>query len=427
MSRFSSFIQSQFNKKVKGGALFIAILISIIVGILLCMFIMLANFNQRSVTNLTQSSQLYYNLKSAFEIAQSDYFTEESNNKWIKNSTNDDSIKIKKTQWGAYILINAQTKNRHHSLSQAGLYGTYMTADSGLVVSDNSRPIGLSGNIVFKASCYLPKSVIKPAYIEGQSYIGSAQNSGFIKSSPVSISEINESILKKIKEQKNVSVYNDSSVSGVLTNTNHSFNKKTILWQTPSVKLSNLNLKNNIKIMCSGNIEIDSSCHFDNILIVCSKIKFKQGFKGSVHVLAEDSIITEKKCEFQYPSSFTLLADGSSENNLCSIIMEEDCVFFGGMIAVNNNSSSNSSKVFIKLNAKSEVNGFIYSNNYTHVEGKLNATVITNALLLKTPSAVYENHILGCEIDPKKYAPILAIPLLFKNNSKLQCCKKVNI
>ena len=427
MSKFISKIKSHFNKKVKGGALFIAILISIIVGILLCMFILLANYNQRSVSNLTQSSQLYYNLKSAFEMAQSDYFTEELNNKWFKNVVNDDSIKIKKTQWGAYILINAQTKNRHHSIYQAGLYGTYMTADSGLVVSDNSRPIGLSGNIVFKTNCYLPKAGIKPAYIEGQSYIGSSQNNGFIKSSPNSISEINESVLKKIKVQKNISVYTDSSVSSLTSNTNHSFNKKTILWQTPSVKLSNLNLKNNIKIICSGNIEVDSSCHFDNILIVCSKIKFKQGFKGSVHVLASDSIITEKKCEFQYPSSFTLIAEDNTQTNLRSIVLEEDCIFFGGIIAINNNTLPNGAKVFIKLNAKSEVNGFIYSNNYTHVEGKLNATVITNALLLKTPSAVYENHILGCEIDPKKYAPILAIPLLFKNNSKLLCCKKINI
>ncbi len=427
MREFIKTIQSNLNKKVKGGALFIAILISIIVGILLCMFILLANYNQRSVTNLTQSSQLYYNLKSAFEIAQSDYFTDESNNKWIKNSTNDDSIKIKKTQWGAYILINAQTKNRHHALYQAGLYGTYMTADSGLVVSDNSRPIGLSGNIVFKANCYLPKSGIKPAYIEGQSYIGSAQNSGFIKSSPVSISEINESVLKKIKEQKNVSVYTDSSVTNLVTNTNHSFNKKTMLWQTPSVKLSNLNLKNNVKIICSGTIEVDNTCFFDNILIVCSKIKFKQGFKGCVHVLASDSIITEKKCEFQYPSSFTLLADDNNQTNLRSIILEEDCIFFGGIIAINNSASLNGAKVFVKLNAKSEVNGFVYSNNYAHIEGKLNATVITNALLLKTPSAVYENHILGCEIDPKKYAPTLAIPLLFKINSKLLCCKKINI
>ncbi len=419
--------KSIFTKKLNGGALFIAILISIIVGILLCMFILLANYNQRSVTNLTQSSQLYYNLKSAFEIAQSDYFTEESNNKWFKNLVNDDSIKIKKMQWGAYILINAQTKNRHHSLSQTGLYGTAMTADSGLVVADNSRPIGLSGNIIFKANCYLPKAGIKPAYIEGQSYIGSAQNSGFIKSSPQNISVINQTILKQLKKQQSVSLYNDSSVSQLTQKINHSFNKKTMLWQTPSTKLYNLHLKNNIKILCAGSIEVDSSCHFDNILIVCSKIKFKQGFKGSIHVLASDSIICEKKCEFEYPSSFTLLADDDSQTNLRSIVLEEECVFFGGIIAINTSKFLNASKVFIKLNAKSEVNGFVYSDNYTHVEGKLNATIITNALLLKTPSAVYENHILGCEIDPKKYAHLLAIPLVFKNNSKLICCKKINM
>ncbi|MEO6303211.1 MAG: hypothetical protein ABIP51_08560 [Bacteroidia bacterium] len=414
------------TKKVKGGALYIAIIISIIIGIILCMFIMIANYNQRNITLYTQSTQLYYNLSSAFEIAQSDYFTVEKNDKWIKNTINDDSIKIKKITWGAYLLINAQTKNRHKSMSQCGLYGTYMPSDTGLLVSDNSRPVGLSGNISFKANCYLTNAGVKAAYIEGQSYMSSAQNAGFIKSAQGSIPSINDDILKEIEMlQTNLNNYTDSSVAYMPTKLVQSFNSKTVLWENPPQRLSNIELKNNIKIV-TQNIEIDNTCKLDNILIICNKIKFKEGFKGKIHVIACDSIIMEKKCEFTYPSSFVLLPKQDSTNALKCIIMNEDCKFFGGILAITKNADQGSPKVFIKLNAKSEVNGFVFSSNYLHLEGNANATIITDKLLLKTPSAVYENHILSCEIDPKKYSNILAVPLVLKKTAKLICCEKLN-
>lgn len=412
-----------FAIKLKGGALYIAILVSIIIGIILCMFIMIANYNQRSVTVYSQTSQLYYNLQSAFEIAQSEYFTEEKNDQWIKNTLNDDSLRIKKIYWGAYLLITAQTKNRHQSISECGLYGTFMPSDTGLMISDNGRPVGMSGTIFFKANCYLPKSGIKAAFIEGQSFINSSQNAGFTKISPMQIPVVETKIIEEInKQQTDINLYTDSVVSFLPQNYMRAFSNKTAVWECSLARLSNISLKNNIKIIAKD-IEIDSSCRLENILIVCEKIKFKDGFKGKVHVIASDSIITGKKCEFSYPSSFTLLPK-NDEDILKCISINEGCVFFGGILAINENSRK--ANVFVKLNSKSEINGFIYSVNYLHLEGKINATVIADKLLLKTPSAVYENHILACEIDPKKYSHLLAIPQIFKSQTKLTRCRKVN-
>jgi len=416
-------IHQIFRKKVKGGALYIAIIVSIIIGILLTMFILLAKYNNRNIIVFSQASQLQYNLKSAFEIAKSDYFGEEKNNTWFKNSFNDDSIKIKRFNWGAYLLIAVETKNRHHKLAKAGLYGTAMSSDTGLVTSDKGRPIGVSGAIVFKANCYLPKAGIKPAFIEGQSYLGSGQNNGFIKPAPIQVSEINESFKKGISIQQDwTGLFSDSLVTSVPNTVKHSFNKKTIAWEVNSAKLSGLRLNGNIKIISSGNLEIDSTCHFENILIICDKIIFKEGFKGSVHVIANDSIIVNKKCEFSYPSSF-VLSIKKEKNALHCIQLNEDCVFFGGIIAFKNSKNPGSAKAFVKLNATSEVNGFIYSEDYLHAEGKMNANVFCNTMLLKTPSAVYENHLLGCEIDPRKYSSLLAIPIVInKTNRFMNCC-----
>lgn len=419
----NNMISFVFKKNLKGGALYIAMMVGIIIGILLTMFILLARYNNYNVTAFAQNSQLQYNLKSAFQIARSSYFTPEKNDRWIKNSFNDDSIKVKRTYWGAYLLVTAQTKNRHYAISQSALFGSPMSKDSGLVVSDNSRPVGLSGSVIFKANCYLPSGGIKPAFIEGQSYMGGTQNAAFIKKASLQIQVIDEAFKSAIYDQQKNLLSNTDSLVGLGVNTmERSFSRSTAVMEQQGNKMIHYQLKGNIKIICDNELVIDSSCHFSDVLVIAQKVRFKQGFKGSVHVIASDSIIAEKQTVFEYPSSFVLAPGNEKENKLRCIQMSEDSQFNGGMIAFSELDNADS-KVFIKLDAKGEVNGFIYSSDYLHSEGKINANVICDKLMLKTPSAVYENHLLACEIDPGKYSHLLSIPNIFNKEQSLMLCK----
>lgn len=410
------------KKKINGGALYIAIMVGIIVSVLLAMFILLTRFNLKQVTDFTQNSQLHINLKSALELAKSSYFIQEWNGKWIKNQVNDDSICVQKSYWGAYTLIKAKTKNRHQELAYSGLYGTLMSKDTGLVVAEYNRPVGLSGAIIFKANCFLSSSGIKPAYIEGQSYLGTTQNSGFVKHSPIYIPEIEDDFIEGIQHQQTELISKNDSLLGFIPDRlDRSFNKSSIVIEV-SRFISKLNLKNNIKIISANEIDVDSSCHFENVLIIAKKVNFKQGFKGSVHVIAEDSIVSEKGNVFDFPSSFVISSKNDPQKIVKSIIIGENNVFNGGLIAFTDN-VTNENNVFVKLHSTCEVNGLIYSSGYLHLEGKLNANVYCDRLLLKTPSAVYENHMLACEIDPSKYGSMLSIPFIFNKNGKLTLSK----
>jgi len=415
------------GRKVKGGALYVSILVSIVIGILLSLFILAAKYNQRNATVYCQSSQLFYNLKSAFQVARSAYFTSGRNYVWMKNQVNDDSIRVKKINWGAYLLICAETKNRHQYLSQSGIFGTHLNGDTGLMISDNSRPVGLSGNIIFRSGCYLPRAGTKPAYIEGQNYTNNALNSLYTRHSPGSIPLVNNELIKDLKEQvEKLNPNLDSAVVSLARFYDQPFSQKTIVWENPGAHLSKLNLSNNIKIICED-IEIDSSAHLENVLIICNKARFKKGFRGKIHVIASDSISMEESCEFSYPSSFVLLSDQNADGNMNSIQFNRKCKFYGGILALHGDGGALSrQKVFVKLNSAGEVNGFIYSANYIHLEGIINAMVIADKLLLKTPSAVYENHMLGCEINPAKYAGTIGIPLVFDKRAALVCCESIN-
>jgi hypothetical protein len=412
--------------RMKGGALYIAILVSIMIGCTLSLFMMVSYHNQRQVSTFCQSAQLYLNLKSAFELAGSSYFNIAGNDTWIKNQVNDDSIRIKKMNWGAYLLISAETRNRHQSVSSSGLYGTFMSPDTGLFISENARPVGISGQVILRSTCYLPSAGVKPAYIEGQSFSGMSGIQPVIKPSGTHIPDLEPDFLSAMERQLSYSDQSmDSLTEQVEIPVNRSFKHKTLVWASAPSRLEKLDLKNNVKIR-GGDLLVDSSAHLENVLIVCRSVRFKSGFKGKVHVIATDSISMDEHCEFLYPSSFTLMPDEMDGQGLKYIQFNKSCEFYGGVLAARPaRAPVGASPVIVKLHRESRVSGLVYSSGYLHLEGMVNATVIAHKLLLKTPSAVYENHFLGCEVDPQKYASVMAVPLMLRPGARLVCCEKM--
>ena len=138
------------TRKLKGGALYIALIISMVTGIILSVFILLASYNQRQVYSQAAYTQLTWNIQSGINMAWSDNFSEAQNNRWQIIGLNEDSVRIKKMLWGAYDLISVETKNRHQYLKQTGLFGSMGSKDTAIMVADLGRPLSLSGKIKFK-------------------------------------------------------------------------------------------------------------------------------------------------------------------------------------------------------------------------------------------------------------------------------------
>jgi hypothetical protein len=413
--------------KLKGGALYIAIIISILISIVLSLFISLAYYNNQAILVHSSSSQLQLSVESGFEISKSSYFSSEKQNRWQKMPYNNDSVLVKNLQWGCYQLVSVFAKNTHHRLSKTGLFGSQATPDTALMVIEQNRPIGLAGKIKFKGGCYLPKAGIKTAYIEGTSFSDLNALRPFIKNAPNSIATIDELFLKEITNiQSELNLYNDSLLSFIPENYTHSFQNKTAVVQQGSIILSSQVLSNNIKLIASNTITVDKGAQLNNVLLIARKIIFKKGFKGIVHAIAKDSIITEEECEFNYPSSFCVYNANSktniNNNTITGVFFGETCLFEGSILACNAKNSF--SKSLIKFNKKFILIGSAYSSNYCDAQGSLYGTVMCETVLLQTPSAVYENHLLNCLLDSKTYSAHLAVANWFSTKQKQRLCAK---
>lgn len=410
------------KRKLKGGALYIALIVCVVIGIILSAFILIAHYDQRQVYSQSSYNQLKWNLSSGFNIAQSQDFSENLNNRWQKQEFNGDSIRIKKLQWGAYDLIIVESKNKHQYLKQAGLFGTAIAKDTAIMVADRGRPISLSGKIKFNGYCYFPKSGYKAAYIEGESFNSEGNINSFIKQAPSEIPEIKEQLKKNIEAcTKDLNPATDSLIGDLSANINNSFSSKTAILKSSQLDLKDLLLTNNIKLIVSGRVTIENSAHLNNILIVAGKVIIKKGFKGCLQIIATDSIILEKECTLEYPSSLTILNKETKDQNLKGVFIGEKSSVKGSILAISPENSN--SKMIISLGKECEIYGLIYSSHYGNIQGKIFGNLYCDKFLFQSPSAVYENHILNCEADSKKHSKSLVIPAIFEKTKSNKCLK----
>lgn len=410
--------------KLKGGALYVAIIISILISIILSLFIVVAYYNIQSVQSQNSLQQLYLSLDSGFEIAQSDFYNSNKANSWQKMPYNNDSVIIKKLPWGCFSLISVKAKNNHFSIHKTGLFGIHASKDTAIMVTEQNSPIGLAGKIKFNGYCYFPKAGVKSAYIEGTSFSDLNSIRPYILSAPNNLPEIEKNYLKSIEEiQSALNLTTDSLISIIPDVLNQSFENHTALIQLNSINLNSQILSNNIKIIASDLITVDNNCQLNNVLLMARKVVFKKGFKGTVHVIAKDSIVTEDECIFDYPSSFCVYSNAkltSPFQVVRGIFFGNQCNFKGGLLAVNNETQS--SRMIIKLNKQFEMIGNIYSSNFIDIQGSIYGSIICQKILLLTPSGAYENHLLNCLVNPKTYYRNLVVPNWFQTIKQKQKC-----
>lgn len=412
-----------YSIKLKGGALYLSLIIGIVISLFLGLLVVLARYNHTSVLVSAIEQQLKYDLQSGINMALSPAFSQEQNNRWL-TSGKGDSIKTKKLIWGAYQIIGVSSGRGKFSKHFSALYGTATKRDTALVVEDNGRPISVSGKIEMNGNCYLPSPDLRPAFIEGLSFNG-ISNSGFIKSSPRHLPELNQNFVQAVTEDVyQLNPNSDSIVSELRDWTKLSFTSKTAVWQSAALRLHNVHYAGNIKMMCDE-VLLEKDAFLEDVLIIADKVRIKEGFHGSVHIIARDSIIVEDSCVLRYPSSLVVAKNKTSaEGGLKGIYIGKNSVIQGSLICyapdVNNNEVP---RCFVKLNQGCEVYGLLYTSGYLHLQGKLFGNAYGKRLMVKSNSATYENHWIDTYVNPVKHSGSLMVAMCFNDNQKLTCCK----
>jgi len=403
---------------LKASSLFYATAIALVIALISSSLILFAYFNKLRLTDYNVSERTLINSTSGLSLLLSKQNIIQLNQQKFIDLYNEgnDTVLLKRKSWGSFEVIVSKAFSARSSSNQIALIGSGMPSEKkAIYLADQDKPLSLCGKTVIKGDCYLPKSGVKRAYIEGQSFSGNQLVEGTIKESSKNLPPLNNELIEKIKSiilkqmGENDSIIdmdkqqklNDSIINSFGNNTIYLLSKENIIF-------SNQVYQGNIIIISDKEIDISNNCNLQDVLVMAPVIEVEDDFEGSLQLFATDSISISKNCKLNYPSALSLIRTTKSHNNM-DIFIGEGTEIFGDVFAYEENLSPQKQiKINIEKNVK--ITGQVYSSGIVDLKGFVYGSVTCSTFLLSTPSSVYENHLLDATIDvtklPEKYVGI---------------------
>jgi hypothetical protein len=400
------------NKKIKGSAMLYAISIAVLLSLLSSSLIGYSYFSNLQFFYYNEVNQTQLNAQSGLNIllSGSDEVPLNSEKEIDLFNAGKDSVFLKRTAWGVFetATVRAHSKHSHTDLNVLIGTGVDTTEKKSLYLSDLDRPLAVCGNTLIKGIAYLPKSGVKNAYIEGESFTGKKIIDGITKTSSKSVPKFNEQLTKSLTELLNKNIPESDSVFNLANNEmpdslKNSFTDKTIfVTSTESIDIRDQHYSGNICFISDKGIKIGKKAQLKDVIVIAPGIEVEEGFEGTIQAFASDSIKINKKVKLNYPSALGVLRTNRSKANVF-ISIKEDAEISGSVFAWQDPESSNvTNQVHIAIDKGVIVRGTVYSSVSADLKGTIYGSLTCAKIILTTPSSVYENHLLDATIDATK-------------------------
>lgn len=401
---------------LKASALFYAIVISALVAMASGSLILSAYFTRLETITYLKEEQLQLNVISGITYLLSSQQEVQPGQPYAVDlyGTGQDSVLLEKKAWGVYEIALCRAIWDHREVKAAALTGSLLKGKErfALWLADQDKPLSLAGSTKIKGDAWLPKAGVQRAYIEGQSYSGEQMIYGNIKTSERIIPLFDKNLANRMKEILLGQVTSNDSV-GVLTESDsitHSFfNPPLIIRSAGRIVLSGKSYSGHVVIVSASEIVVRKDAWLEEVLIAAPIVRIEDDFKGTLQAFASDSLIVGEKCELRYPSALGILRTSRSANNML-LSIGEGAKVRGAVLSWQDKYDVHQS-MLISMAQRSEVKGQVYSAGLTDLKGTVTGSVVTGKFFLKTPSSVYENHLLNATIDitelPARYGGLV--------------------
>ncbi len=384
--------------KIKASSLFYAIMVSLLIGLLCTLVILQKYYHFVEIASYHRQIALIDNCKSGMNLLK--YTTQYRNNgsKVIDlYGAEEDSVKLTQRDWGCFSVFCSQAFRRGDTLSLINLMGANISQQNNysLYLPDHNRPLSLCGKTKIEGTVFIPESGVKRAYIEGRSYVGSQLIYGSIKKSESKLPKLNSQWLAQLEDLlhfSSLSEYDQISFSSLETDLKNDFADRTkVLYASDSISISNLSLNGNIVVISTTAIFVKRSAHLENIILVAPRIYLDRSVNFQGQLLASKTILIDENSTLEFPSA--VLGIGDSLN----IHISSNAEINGSILLTGDQND------LLAIDADAIVVGQVYNSGVTQLRGTILGNLTTNKFYLKTPSSVYENHILGGAITNNNF------------------------
>jgi cytoskeletal protein CcmA (bactofilin family) len=408
---------------LKAGALYFSIVIAFFIAVISASLIMLAAHYRNSYLKEIRFNRLQNNLSAGvkYVLASDDLSGRQTIDLFGDES---DSLIIERRQWGLYELAIVKTFILQDTLKKAIWIGR-CTDSTVLYLSDEDRPLSVSGNTKITGNVEIPKAGMKKSYAEGKPYANDKMIYGGKSSfSSRTLKPVDQILLKLITDKLE---FNSNHLPELeITELNASFLDSTQSYKlAQKANLKAVNLNGNIMLFADSSITISASSKLNGVQLFAPFIKIEDGFKGNCQLFAMDSIRIGNQVNLDYPSVVAVIRTAAS-GTLPQITLGEN-VSFEGIIFTHEDKRS-ALQTIISLGKKNHIKGEIFSTGMVKLEKGIviDGKVSCNRFIMQTPTTLYENFLIDVTFNNKARSKYYLSTNLFDNNKEKKVLKWLN-
>lgn len=403
---------------VKAGALYFAIVIAFFIAIISASLIMLAAHYRNAYLKEMRLIRLNNNLAASIQYALA---TDENRTLVTIDlyGNKADSVIIERKQWGLYDFAVIKTFILQDTLKKSILIGV-IPDSTVLYLSDEDRPLAVSGATKIIGNAQLPKAGIKKSYAEGKPYANDKMiYEGSTSLSSNSLRPLNQFFLNSIIDKL---VFNGNHLPPLkMSKVKVSFLDSTQSFSLlPKANLSNVSLDGNIILFADSSITIGASAMLKDVQVYAPFIKVEDGFVGNCQLFATDSIQIGNNVKLNYPTVAAVIRTEKSAP-LPMISVGSDVIFSGILFSYEKKRTPLQS--IVSLGKKTTVKGEVFCAGVLKLQkgATVAGKVSCNGFLMETSTNIYENLLIDVNFNNKARSKYYLSAKLFdsKNDNKV--------
>lgn len=376
--------------KLKGSALLYVLIITLVMTLMTLAAFATYQYHQKELAAISDIQRSIRNAESGLVLLRSDSGLGRESEVVDLFGDEEDYAHVFRFPWGAYEVLVSEGISGRETTRSAELVGSVnLDTASALTLIDHGKPLSLCGKTRLEGTCYLPRSGVKRAYIEGKNYVGSDLVYG---ERLVSAGVFPESRWIVFKTPDNVEALHFDELQS--RNIDRSFHKTTLLiWSEDEIYLDRIEVNGNIIVKSDTRVIISESCELQNCIVQAPEVIIEDGFIGAMQVFSNNVIVGDN-VSLRYPSSI-----------FCEPVKLENGVSIGanstfvGEVQLRSNEGE---KHLISIESQSRMVGTVITNSVVELKGVIEGELITEGFLLRTPSATYRNHLLDATVSRLK-------------------------
>jgi hypothetical protein len=387
---------------IRASALYISLILSLMI-VLICGSVLLIGYTYRLEQKKQERSQiLERNLESATVMLLQEDFKPDTLEALSLFGTETDTVMLAKRGWGLYELASIRAWINTDTLSRVFLMAPQLSDTlRALYLSDEDRPLSISGKSLIKGTAYLPKSGIRASYVDGSTYTDKTLVYGTSKFSERTMPVLDQDILQTCNTMFDELARSDKKDPGLPADSvSNSFFQplRKVFVQGSQADLSGRTLKGNLVIQCDTSLIVDASTILDQVILVAPHVLVKSGFKGNVQIFARDSITIADDVQLDYPSALLVLKADTAKFQI-RIDIGKNCRISGQVIAYEKERST--LMPIISVGTGTVIQGELFSQGYLKFDRKtlVQGTVSAIRFMAKTSSSLYENYLIDTQIN----------------------------